>query len=164
MGTEIAACDFDIKFTESIAQMSHDNILILPINYESINSESEIRFQSEAATVKTLFRQRKIPHSMFSWKALPTRYVQNNAFEWIGPALFISAGIFSQNELAINTALGVLASYIADYFKGRSGNNVAKLTIVVEQTKKKQCKKINYEGDAEGIKNLGEIIKSIANE
>ena len=90
--------------------------------------------------------------------------LQQNAFEWVGPIIFISASYYSQNPDAVNIALGLISSYLKDFFKGIPGNKKVKLSIVKEETKGKKYQRIDYEGDVSGLSELGDIIKSTKNE
>ena len=134
-------------------------LAILPIHLEHATSPNEIRLQSETATVKTLFRQAGIPlNELFDASNRPP-YVQNNDIHWIAPIIFVAAGVLSENPNAVAVALSVLANYLTDLFKGRTSEPQVKATIVVETTKAKTCKRIEYEGNVEGLKALAEIVR-----
>lgn len=54
----------------------------------------------------------------------------------------------------VTIALNVISSYLTEWFKGIPKNNrKVKLSIVLE-TKKKEYKKIEYEGPPDGLKQL----------
>ena len=89
---------------------------------------------------------------------------KTTAFEWIGPTLFVSASLLSQNPAVISVSLNVIANYLTDVLKGFGRERKAKFEIVVENAKSKTCKKISYEGDIAGIKELDEIVKEVFNE
>lgn len=76
----------------------------------------------------------------------------------IMPALLLVASYFSGNPNLLNIALGVLANYVTDYFKGKGGTNRVKCTVHVEQTDKKTVKRIEYDGDPE---QFGKVIEAI---
>jgi len=141
-----------------------DGLALLPTNFESATSITEFRQVSEAATVKTLLRNASIPYSELFDKSKKPPYVQNNSFEWVAPTIFVSAGLISGNANYLSVALNVLSNYATDFFKGISGGKSVKLEIVVEKTKSKTCKKITYQGGIEGLKDLPEIIREIADE
>jgi hypothetical protein len=134
-------------------------LAILPLNLEYATSANEIRLQSESATVKTLFRQAGIPLDELFGPSNRPPYAQNNDADWIAPAIFVAAGVLSENPNAVSVALGVLANYLTEVFKGRSSEPQIKATIVVETTKTKTCKRIKYEGNIEGLRALADVVR-----
>lgn len=156
-----------IQVSEKLNELGCDypeSIALLPMNFDSATSTENFRQLSEASTVKTLFRNNHISYNEIRKANEKTAYIQNNAFEWIAPILFVSASLLSQNPESISISLGVIANYLTDFFKGFSGEKKIKLDIVVEKTKSKYCKKISYEGDIEGVRELFDIVKEVGNE
>ncbi|WP_150430674.1 hypothetical protein [Dechloromonas sp. CZR5] len=141
-----------------------EGVALLPINFESATSIAEFKQVSEASTVKTLLRNASIPYGEIFDRSKKPPYVQNNSFEWIAPTIFVSAGLISGDANYISVALNVISNYATDFFKGISGGKSIKLEVVIEKTKSKTCKKITYQGDVDGLKNLPEIIREIADE
>lgn len=133
---------------------------LLPINFETVNSATEFRQVSEAATIKTLLRSANLPHSDIVPPERRPPYVQNNALDWLGSTLFISATLISQNPEYVTIAFDIIATYITDLMRGFGDGRKVKLEIVVEQSKNSTCKKISYEGTPEGLRNIAEIIKA----
>lgn len=140
------------------------NFALLPFNFESAESVSDFRQVSESATVRTLFRTSNVPLDEIVNRNQKSPYIQNNAFEWVAPTLFVSLSIVSQNPALISIALGVIANYATNFFKGMSGSNEVQIDIVVERSKGKTCKKVSYKGLPDGLKDLSEIIRSVADE
>lgn len=141
-----------------------NGLALLPANFESATSIADFRQVSEAATVKTLFRNAGLPHDDIVERDQRPPYIQNNALEWVAPTLFISAALLSENQHSVSVALSVIANYATDFFKGISGKKSIKLDVVVEKTKSKTCKKISYEGNAEGLKGLADVIRATSDE
>jgi hypothetical protein len=139
-------------------------IAILPEYFETAPDYTHLRQRSEAATVKTLFRTNGLLLDEFLPPSERVPYIQNNSFEWVGPTLFISSALMTENPLAVSAALGVLSNYLTDFFKGMSGEKKAKFNIVVEKKENRLYKKLSYEGSVEGFTALTDIIKDIANE
>ena len=132
---------------------------LLPINFETVDSVAEFRQVSEAATVKKLLKAANLPYSDIVPRERKPPYIHNNALEWFGPTLFISAIIFSQNPNYVTMALDSIATYLTHFDRGFGSEGKVKLEIVVEQSKKNTCKKISYEGTPEGLKDITESIK-----
>lgn len=80
--------------------------------------------------------------------------------DWVAPVLVISASLWSQNPMAVNIALNMMANYACDLFKGLKGDPKVKLTILHAQENKKTSKKIHYEGPASGLASLTDILSS----
>jgi hypothetical protein len=149
---------------EQLGCACSEGIAILPVNFETAKSTDGFKQLSEASTVKTLFRNNQIPFSEIKKTNQKSSYIQNNAFEWIAPTLFVSGAFLSQNPEAVAIALSVIANYVTDFFRGFGGEKNIKLDIIVEKTKSKTCKKISYEGNIDGLKDLAEIVKEVGNE
>ena len=64
----------------------------------------------------------------------------------------------------MSVALNVIADYITNFFRGISGERVVKLSIIVEKTDKKTCKRISYDGPVEGLNDLLELVRTIRDE
>lgn len=137
---------------------------LLPNNFESASSIAEFRQASEAATVKTLLRSAQLPHSDILPLETRPPYIQNNAFEWFAPTLFVSFAIVSQNPHLVSVALSVIANYLTDFFCGLGDEKNIKLDIVVEKDNSHSCKRISYEGSVKGLVELSGIAKALIDE
>lgn len=139
-------------------------LAILPTNLERASSAGELMQQSEAATIRALFRTANITCEEVSPPGARLPYVQNNSFEWVGPTLFVGAGLLSGSQNTVSVALSVLSNYLTDFLRGIPGGGAVKLDIVVEKTRTKTYKRVVYEGDPEGLKALGKVIKDVASD
>jgi hypothetical protein len=139
-------------------------ITLLPTNFASATTRTEFLQLSEAATVRTLFRN----HHLTMDELLPTSerspYIQNNSSEWLAPTLFISSLLISQNPTAVSVALSVLANYVTDYLKGIPGPKIINVDIVVEKKGDWSCKTLSYKGDPAGLNTLPDIIRQMSDE
>ena len=140
---------------------STTGLALLPLNLESAASQADLRQQSEAATVKSLLRQAGVELTDLFNPANRPPYVQNNDISWIAPTIFVAAGVLSENSNAVAVSLSVLANSLTDFFKGRTDDPTVKLTIIVEQTRSKTCKKVSYEGPVDGLNALATVVKNI---
>jgi hypothetical protein len=137
---------------------------LLPENFQSATSYAELRQLSEAATVRTLFRTNGLPLYDVLDPSKPVPYIQNNSFGWVGPTLFVSWALVSENPTVVTVALGVIANYLTDFLKGISGKTEVSLSIVVEKRTDRTCKRITYKGNVEGLSSLADIVKSTSDE
>jgi hypothetical protein len=140
------------------------SIAVLPQNFDTVSSRTEFLFRSEAATVRALFRNSNIPLGNILPAAERAPYIHNNSFEWLAPTIFVSAAALSEHPLAVSVALNVIGNYLTDFFRGIAGRKTVKFDIVVERKKDRVCRRINYEGDVDGLSSLADIIKRAADE
>lgn len=138
-------------------------LALLPMNFESASSVGNMRFHSEALTVRKLMAASGVALDPFLQGTEHAGYVHNKSADWIGPTLFVGASVFSGNESAISIALNVISDYVTRFFQRPSGVQV-KLDVVVERKGDHVCKRISFEGDVNGLKDLPPIIKRIADE
>jgi hypothetical protein len=138
-------------------------LALLPTNLSSAPTLADLLQASEAATVKSLFRSAGLGFMELPDRTHRTRYIQNNAADWVGPTVFVAGSLWSQNPLAISVALNLISNYLTDLFKGMK-RRTAKLDFVVEKTKSATYKHLTYEGDVDGIAALEKVIRDLANE
>jgi hypothetical protein len=158
MDYNIEEVDLFDKFNE-FGLIKSDTIVFIPENIEEVSKKEDFIFSDSLVDVKKLFRINQININEFD--GTPKQYRSRKNADWFGPAIFISLSMISQNPDIVSIALNVLSNYITDFFKGSFGNKTVKLDIYVETHKGKKVKKIIYNGNSEGLKNLPEIIKSL---
>lgn len=134
-------------------------LAILPENLATATSVDDLRQQVESDTVRTLLKQHQIHYvELFDEDKQPP-YLQQYAFEWFGPTLFISAGMLSQNPSIVSVTLGVITNYLYDIFKGDKDGKVS-LNIVYEY-KDGSCKSVRYRGPTDGLSEVEKIVNSL---
>ena len=83
----------------------------------------------------------------------------------LGPVLFVSYAILSENPHILSVALSVIANYVTDLFKGSPEPARAKLSVVIEtqttKTTKTTTKKIDFDGPPDKIPEITAFIKDI---
>ncbi len=80
-------------------------LALLPVNFDSAASIADFRQVSEAATVRTLFRNNGIPQEDIFEKAQRPLYIQNNALELILPTIFVSSALLLESPNLLSIAL-----------------------------------------------------------
>jgi hypothetical protein len=137
---------------------------ILPRGFEAGSPDGALADEADATTIRKLLNEAGLSVQQLrrSDRALPS-VVQRSA-DWIAPTLFVGSMFLSQNPHAIQLALGVMDSYISDFLKGRSSRGTVKLTIVVEKTKSREYRRVDYEGPPSGVKNLADVVRSVHDE
>lgn len=150
------------KRAQELACNIPDSIAILPSNFQTAKSSSDLIHENATSTIRVLWRQNKISETPVEKEELP--FIVEEAFGWVGPVIFFTSIFIAQNPYLIDIAIGVISNYLTDWFKGVTAKEKkCKLAVVVE-TKKGFYKKIQYEGSLEGLKELPKIIRSLHNE
>jgi len=135
-----------------------DGWAVLPRNFSEATSFEELVHESNAATVRTLLRRSEYSESPIEPDGKRLPQVQENAFTWIGPIIFIAAAEISRNPEIVSVACGLISNYLTDFFKGKPGDHLVKLDIVVEQTRTKRTVKLHYEGPLDGLTQIPQAI------
>jgi hypothetical protein len=143
---------------------STTTLAILPRNFVTAESKEELINEGTTSTVRVLWKQAKVHETPFEKEGERIPEAVEEAFDWIGPTIFLASSLLIQNPLLIDVAVGVIANYLTDFFKGiPAGKRNAKLDVVVE-TKSGSYKKIHYEGAIEGLKEVPKIARSLHDE
>lgn len=139
-------------------------LALLPRNFADAPDRNDLVHESAVPTVRVLWREAGVEETRVELEGHRIATVSENAFEWVGPTIFVASAIWSQNPHAVGVALGVIANYVTDWFKGITGEKRVRLSLVVEKTKTKKCVKIDYDGPPEQMPDLAAIIKEVADE
>jgi hypothetical protein len=159
MSTEVHDYISVSETLRSLGLREPSGIAILPDNLATAKSIGDLRQQVESDTVRTLLRANKIAYvEIFDEENQPS-YVQQYNFEWVGPTLFISAGLLSQNPNALSVILGIISNYLYDVFKGHKESK-ASLDVIFQQADG-SCKNIHYSGPPDGLSKVAEVVKQL---
>ena len=89
----------------------------------------------------------------------------------MGPTIFISTSLLTQNPTLVNVALSVLANYVTDFFKGHLGEHTVSVNLVLESVTKhgedeeRSYKRVNLKGSVSDLNKLDiENIKKFVEE
>lgn len=150
--------DFDPgKQTDLLECIDNNDFIFLPENIEA--DTIEYIYTESTSDIRKIFRANSL--SAFYLCSDKPKLRARKSADWFGPTLFVNFAILSQNPELINIALNLVSSYLYDLFKGTASKKEVKFEIVVQTKKSKGFKKIKYEGDVDGIKDLAEIIKQL---
>lgn len=137
-------------------------LALLPRNFESAISREELLHESEAPTVRILWRRAGLVETPIEPEGERFPQISEESFEeWVGPTIFVSGALMSQNPAVFSLALGVIANYLTDWFKGiPMGRGEARLDVVVEAGKTRY-RRLHYEGPVEGLQELAAIAREV---
>jgi hypothetical protein len=141
-------------------------LAILPRNFESAASKDQLLHESEAPTVRILWRRAGLEETPIEPEGERFPQISEKSFEeWVGPTIFASAALLSENPALVSVAFGVISNYLTDWFKGTPiGLRKVRLDVVIEAGKR-EYKRLHYEGPVEGLQELAAVVREVgANE
>ncbi|WPO68204.1 hypothetical protein SDC64_04545 [Acinetobacter haemolyticus] len=130
---------------------NYQELMIVPElieNEQSIYSSSSISFYKYAKNQVNLNYIRK-----------PDIVLEQRSIDWFGPTLLITTTALTQNPELVSITLNVISNYITDFFKGSQEPDI-KVSLLIQQSKTK-FKKLDYEGNKDGLKEIEKLIKQL---
>ena len=140
---------------------SPNSLAFLPRRFDTASSIDELVHESSVQTMRILFREEGLQESRIEREGQRIPCIQENEFAIVLPTLFVGSMILSENPHLVSVALNVFSNYCTDFFKGIPGRKKVVLDVVVEDKKEKRSKKIHYEGEVEGLKEINEIVGKV---
>jgi len=137
-------------------------LALLPRNFESAGSKDELLHESEAPTVRILWRRAGLVETPIEPEGERFPQISEKSFdEWVAPTIFVSGALMSQNPAVLSVALGVISNYLTECLKGiPMRSREAKLDVVV-QVGKGQYRRLHYKGPVEGLQELPAIAREV---
>lgn len=139
-------------------------LVLLPRGFESSAAGVELAHEAEAATVYKLLKAAGVDVQLLQHPDQRVPSMIEHSAAWIAPTVFVGSMLLTQNAHAIQIALNVISSYITDILKARSLPDTVRLTVVLEETKSKRCRRVEYEGPACKLKELAEVLNALQND
>ncbi|RUT79565.1 hypothetical protein [Ancylomarina longa] len=134
-------------------------VYFVPENIFESKKSSDFVYSETTSDIRKVFRKENVPINYLT-EDKPLLRSRKGA-DWFGPTLLFGFSVLINNPHVIGVSLNLVSSYLYDFFKGKIGDKSVKFEVVVECKKKKEYKKINYEGSVEGIPELEKIIKAL---
>ena len=134
-------------------------LVLLPVNFEIAQPGDELRFTAEAVTVGKILAQGGLGATRLGAETRPEVYIHNRSADWIIPLIFVGGELAKTPDI-FAAAIGLIQTYLIDHLKGpgSSGGKKVKAEIVVENSKTGECRRISYDGDASGLKDLAKVV------
>ena len=132
-------------------------LAILPRNFLVAKTADELLHESSVQSIRSLFRQNGISETRIEKEGQKIPNIQENEFSLLLPTLFVTNLILTENPVLLSIALNIISNYATDFFKGITGKQKVKLDVIVQNKNGKGSKKIHYEGDSEGLKEITKI-------
>lgn len=137
-------------------------LAIMPENFDTAATRRDLIVRGEGSTIRTLFRNNQLPLDDFLPNGERPGFIHNKSHDWAA-FIFVSGALISSNPSAVSVALGIIANYLTEAFRGTPDKKI-KLEIAVERKGISVSKKLTYEGDAAGLTKIADTILRIANE
>lgn len=137
-------------------------ILILPDNFEIAKQGDELLFAGEATTALKLLRHAGLPVAKLAGPEQVEAFVHNHDADWAFPLIFIGSELLKQSPDMVSLAISVLQDHVLDLFKGVKNRPKVKAEVVIEDRRTGHYKRLTYEGDAEGLRELTTTIKAMS--
>ena len=130
-------------------------LAILPRNFDSAGSKGELVHQNPVPTIRVLWRRAGLSETRIEKQGDRFPFVKEKEFGgWLGPVIFVGSSLLTREPDALSVALGVIAGYIGGWYAMLSTEQKVKLDVVVELPGDGGYKRIEYEGDVEGLRGL----------
>jgi hypothetical protein len=152
---------------ESLGCNVPTGIAILPRNFASAQTKSELYYESVAFEFRELFQKNGIRETPLEREG--DRFLnllqEGELTVSILPTLFVTTAFVSQNPHLVSLALDVISTYLTDWFKSIHGSTQqpsdnVELSIVVE-TKSGDCKRVKYNGPIAGLDNVQAVVRDL---
>lgn len=153
----------DLDFSEKLRELKltlPDNLAFFPDNFETAQATSDFIFTDSMLDLNKIFQQEnKVFVPVFGQDT--ELYRTRKSSDVYLPAIFFGLSQLTENSTIVSVSLNVLSNYVYDLCKGSSGNNTAHVDLYVETKEKGKVKKLIYNGNVEGLKELDKIIKAM---
>lgn len=148
--------DFEVKKKLDSFISNTTSLCILPENILKTDEIDKYYYSSTLPTVIKLFESNKVPITIYG-KSDELKFINQRGLEIFAPILFVGSLFYTQNSEVVSLALGIIANYLTDIFKGKKNSQV-NLKIYLRDDKKKILKKVKYKGPPESLKEVDKII------
>lgn len=141
---------------KNIDQRAVSSIILVPDNWPA--EGKEYAYPSTVESVVKLLRQYDVPVDTLNIIDAETPLQDNRGLDWIAPTFFVSGLLLTQNPTMVSVALGVIANYVTEIFKGLKSDPEVKLNIVQTANDGKKAQRINYEGPVSGLPEVEKVL------
>jgi len=162
MGVEVSAFQPVPTRADELGCTMPSGFLILPENFEEAKQGDELRFAGEAATALKLLQSAGLPATKLTSLENTEGFVHNHSADWALPIIFIGSELLKQNPDMVTLAIGVMQNHVLELFKGVKMRPKIKAEVVIEDKRTAQYKRLTYEGDVDGLRELTATIKAMS--
>ena len=151
---EIQEIDDDHRFFDSI----DENLLtILPNNWENSSQPDEYEFAEITRSIQKVLAKEKVSAELYGFST-ESKIQHHRSAEIVLPVLYFSAKYIIENSEAVNVVINIFSNYLSEVFFKKEDSTRVKFSIVEEQKKGNRLK-IEYEGPVSGVKDFTALVK-----
>ena len=136
-------------------------LAILPRGFAEASGPGDLAHEPDASTIRKLLSAGGLEVQQLEPMAGRLPAVVQHAADWLSPTIFVGSMLLSQNPYAIQVALNIISTYLVDALRGARGSGMVKVSLVVEQSDRRSCRSLSFEGPASGLKDLERVIRSL---
>ena len=130
--------------------------------FETAEPRDELLHESHASTLRKLWRAAGVDATPVEPPDETFPEVSESAFDLLLPTIFVGSLLLSEDPDGVSLALGVVANYVTDFFKGITGERKVRLDVVVEEEPDRKYRRIRYEGPPAGVHTIVDIVRDTA--
>ena len=138
-----------------------NGLAFLPDNFSHSETAQDLLIRGEATTLTKVLAGGGIPVAQLNGNDARTRFIHNKSHDWAMPALMFTAESLRDNPDLASVVIDLIKDYVKDLFKGLANEKAIKADIVVEKNSDGTFQKISYEGNADGLDTLAQMIRDI---
>lgn len=159
MKRDINVESYELKNVEVLGVQNE--ITILPTYIQ--NSSGKSIYTKETISFIKYLNQNKLRTGLSETNPENFLYQDNKSIDWISPIIFIGNAIIT-NPDGIKLLIDTISYYVSEKLE-HIQNSKAKCTFIYEdRNSPSSYKKITYEGDIAGLKDVNDIVSSMKNE
>lgn len=159
MGVEIEEYINVVERANDLGLNAPTGISILPRYFSSAEKKEDLVYEVSSLDIRTLWKKEGVEEDRLDSDGDSIPYISEKSADWVGPTIFLGVSLLSEDNVLISIALNVIGNYLSDLFRGALKKPSISLDVVAELTPERKYLKIRYEGDAEGITGLENIVK-----
>lgn len=139
-----------------------EGLVFLPTNFANAAAGDELRFLSEASTIAKILRGSGVSITRLSGRDHHEAFIHNRNQDWALPMIYIGSELLKQSPDMVTLALSALQDYVLEKFKGLTSSQTITAEVVIEDRRRKQTKRISYEGPPDGFREFTAMVKKLA--
>lgn len=142
-----------MKIRESELEMKYsDKIIALP----SFGENSDRLYTTDAVNCIKFLRS-KIDIEFYH---NPNIFWEQRSINWLGPTLFLTGKLLSDNPDLLNILFDMISQYIKERTPSRDITNI-QIKVICKKTPATKSLEIDYNGNIEGLKEIRDTINSL---
>jgi hypothetical protein len=147
--------------TTALQMALSSELAILPRGFADGSGPGGLAHEPDASTVRKLLSAGGLEVQQLEPMAGRLPAVVQHSADWLSPTIFVGSMLLSQNPYAIQVALNIISTYLVDALRGAGRSGLVKVNVVVEQSDRRSCRLLTFEGPASSLSDLERVIHSL---